>query len=127
MAVSRRKLVRVVVDRMESHGSELALRELAAYIVAHHMAKQAQLIINDLERELAARGRVVADVSTARPLDDSARKVVLDYIRTHTDAKKDVALREHIDESLIGGVLVRAGGHELDTTIKTKLKRLQGL
>lgn len=126
MMVSRRKLVRTVVDRIESQGSKTALKELAAYIVAHRITKQTELIINDLERELAARGRVVADAYAARPLDDSTRKVVLDYVKKQTDAR-DVVLREHIDESLIGGVLVQAGGHQLDTTIKTKLKRLKTL
>jgi F0F1-type ATP synthase delta subunit len=126
MTVSRRKLVRAVVDRMESHGSKQALSELAAYIVDHRLTKQAGLIISDIERELAARGRVVARVSAARPLDDSTRTVVLDYIKKHTSAR-DVTLHEHTDESLIGGVLVNFNGQQLDTTVKTKLKRLKTL
>lgn len=126
MAASRRKLVRAVVDRMESEGSAAALHELAAYIVLHRLTKQTELIISDIERELAARGRVVADVTTARPLDDSTRSVVLAYVK-ELQSSKDVNLREHIDESLIGGVLINSGGHQLDTTIKTKLKRLKTL
>jgi F0F1-type ATP synthase delta subunit len=126
MVVSRRKLVHTVVDRMQSQGSKPALRELAAYIVTNRLGKQAELIVSDIERELAARGRVVADVTAARPLDDSTRKVLLDYVKKHTDSS-DVTLREHTDESIIGGVLVNAGGHQLDTTIKTKLKRLKVL
>ena len=126
MVVSRRKLVRVVVDRMESQGSKQALNELAAYIVTNRLGKQAELIISDIERELAARGRVVADVSAARPLDDSTRAVVLEYVKQHTNAR-DITLREHTDESLIGGVLINTGGLQLDTTIKTKLKRLKTL
>ena len=126
MVVSRRKLVRTVVDRMESQGSKAALNELAAYIVANRITKQRELIISDIERELAARGRVVARVSAARPLDDSTRKLVLDYVKKQTKAD-EVALHEHIDESLIGGVLINAGGHQLDATVKTKLKRLKTL
>jgi len=126
MVVSRRKLVQTIVDRMESHGSKAALSELAAYIVVNRLGKQTELIVSDIERELAARGRVVADVTAARPLDDSTRKLLLDYVKQHTDSS-DVTLREHIDASLIGGVLVNAGGHQLDTTIKSKLKRLKTL
>lgn len=126
MVVSRRKLVHAVVDRMESQGSKPALQELAAYIVVHKLTKQADLIISDIERELAARGRVVTYVTTARPLDDSTRSVVLGYVKQYANAK-DVTLHESIDESLIGGVLIDTGGHQLDTTIKTKLKRLKTL
>lgn len=126
MLASRRKLARTVVDRMESIGQAKALQELAAYIVTNHLQKQSELILNDLERELAARGRVVADVTTARPLDDSTRAIVLDYIRRATNAH-DVTLRESIDASVIGGVRIDTGTHQLDTTIATKLKRLRTL
>ena len=126
MVVSRRKLVHAVVDRMESQGSKLAIRELAAYIATNRLGKQVELIVNDIERELAARGRVVADAYVARPLDDSTRKLLLDYVKQYSDSN-DVTLREHTDPSLIGGVLVNVGGHQLDTTIKSKLKRLKTL
>lgn len=126
MLASRRKLARTVVDRMESIGQKQALQELAAYIVDHRLQNQSELITNDIERELAARGRVVADVTTARPLDDSARAAVLEYIRKATNAQ-DVSLRESTDAALIGGVRIDTGTHQLDTTIETKLKRLRTL
>ena len=126
MLASRRKLALTVVDRMESIGQKKALQELAAYIVEHHLQNQSELITNDIERELAARGRVVASVTTARPLDDSTRATVLGYIREQTNAQ-DVTLRESIDASLIGGVRIDTGTHQLDTTIATKLKRLKTL
>lgn len=126
MLASRRKLAQTVVDRMESLGSKKALQELAAYIITNRLQNQSELIIDDLERELAARGRVVANVTTARPLDGSTRAAVLDYIRKQTDAT-DVEMRESTDASLIGGVLIDTGTHQLDTTIATKLKRLKTL
>lgn len=126
MAISRRKLAATVVDRMEKLGSTQAMQELAAYIIDHRLTGSAPMIISDIEAELASRGRVVADVVSARPLDATLRDHIRALVTRQTDAA-DVTLREAVNPELIGGIQLRAGGYELDSTIATKIKRLKTL
>jgi F-type H+-transporting ATPase subunit delta len=126
MVASRRKLAKTVVDRMEKLGSKQALNELAAYMITHHQTGDAPIIVSDIEAELASRGRVVADVISARPLDVTLRDQLSKLVAKHTNAS-EVTLREEVDPELIGGVQLRAGGYELDSTIATKIKRLKTL
>jgi F-type H+-transporting ATPase subunit delta len=124
MAVSRRVLVRTIVDQLEHEDVANVMKHLAAYVIEHKLTKQLDLIVADIEAELARRNKVVADVTTARPLADESRKAILDYVRGITDAS-DPELRETVDESLLGGVIIRVAGTELDSSLKTKLNRLK--
>lgn len=124
MAVSRRVLVRTIVDQLESEKMAEVMRRLAAYVIENKLSSQIELIIADIEAELTRRKVVIADVMTARPLVDESREAILDYIRGLTSVK-DPELRETIDESLLGGVIIKVAGTELDSSLKTKLQRLK--
>lgn len=122
--VSRRVLVRTVVDQLESEKMAVVMKRLAAYVIEHKLSSQIELIISDIERELAKRNIVIADVVTARPLVDASREAILDYIRGLTNSKNP-ELRETVDESLLGGAIIKVAGRELDSSLKTKLNRLK--
>lgn len=124
MAISRRILVRTIVDQLENEAVPVVMRRLAAYVIEHKMSRQLELILADTEAELARRGTVVADVTSARPLADESREAILDYIRGLTNVQKP-ELREKVDTDLLGGVIVRVAGTELDSSLKTKLQRLK--
>ena len=124
MATSRRVLVRTIVDQLETESTEVVMKRLAAYIIDHKLSSQIELIIADVEAELARRNVVIADVITARPLVEASREAILDYIRDITKAKSP-ELRESVDESLLGGAIIRVAGTELDSSLKTKLQRLK--
>jgi len=124
MAISRRLLVRAIADQLENESSSVVMRRLAAYIIEHRMSRQLELILADVETELARRGTVVADVTSARPLAEESRDAILDYIRGLTGAQHPT-LREKIDEELLGGVIVKVAGTELDSSLRTKLQRLK--
>lgn len=124
MAISRRLLVRAIVDQLEKESSSVVMRRLAAYVIEHKMSRQIELILADVEAELARRGTVIADVTSARPLAEESREAILDYIRGLTGDKQP-ALREKVDEELLGGVIVRVAGTELDSSLRTKLQRLK--
>ena len=97
---------------------------MADVSIEHRLSSQIELIIADIEAELARRSVVIADVITARPLVDASREAILDYIRDLTKAKHP-ELRESVDESLLGGAIIRVAGTELDSSLKTKLQRLK--
>jgi F0F1-type ATP synthase delta subunit len=126
MIASRRKLAKTVVDRMETLGAKQALNELAAYILVHHLKSSVKMIVSDVEAELASRGRVVARVVSARPLDDELRASLRELVANHANAT-EVALHEELNPELIGGLQLSAAGYELDTSIASKIKQLSTL
>ena len=62
-------------------------------------------------------------VVTAKPLDDDSRKEVMSYIEKQSNSK--IELKEIIDESLIGGAIIRMDDKQLDASISSKLKSLK--
>jgi F-type H+-transporting ATPase subunit delta len=64
-----------------------------------------------------------AEVTTAIPLDDEDKRRLSEHLSA-TVGKK-VALKPKVDPSVIGGIVVRAGGKLLDGSTRTKLAALK--
>ena len=75
--------------------------------------------------ELAAtsRGEASADVTSASPLADGQRKSLADTLKKKLG--KTVTLTEHVDPSLIGGLVVKVGSRMIDSSLKTKLTAIK--
>lgn len=76
-------------------------------------------------RRIAAdhRGETTAEVTTAHALtaeQESELKAALKSI-----ANKEVALNVTVDPSLLGGLVVKMGSRQIDTSLKTKLASLK--
>lgn len=124
--VSRRRLAQVVVQLLNDKNVSKShvLRMLAAYLIVHKQEKRADLVLLDIAREYATQqGHLYADVSSAFPLDASARTELQQYLKQQTGATS-VELNESIDQALLAGVVVRTSDEELDTSAATKLNRL---
>ncbi|MEM9782279.1 MAG: F0F1 ATP synthase subunit delta [Pseudomonadota bacterium] len=76
-------------------------------------------------RQLLAehRGEVTAEVASARPLSDAQRDALSKTLRKALG--RDVALDLTVDETLIGGLVVKVGSKMIDTSIRSKLNRLK--
>ena len=123
--VSRRQLARqfaASLKRGEAH--DKLIKQLAAYLLDHHQLANLDLYVADIEAELARDGVVVADVTTAKPLDDATRTRVKDYVQKSSGASA-VTLREHVDEAIIGGIVIKTSGHELDASVAAQLRQLK--
>ncbi len=70
-----------------------------------------------------ARAKVTAEVVTAFEIDDQTRSKLCEQLGRLT--KKDVHLRARVDESILGGAIVRIGDKVLDGSIRSKLKQLR--
>ena len=70
------------------------------------------------------RGEVSAEVISAVALDAHHEARITEAIGRITQSDK-IALRASVDASLIGGLVVRIGSRMIDTSIKTKLNRLE--
>lgn len=70
-----------------------------------------------------ARGEVAADVTSAHALTDDQQAELRQTLKAV--AGKDVALNLTVDPSILGGLVVRIGSRQIDTSLKTKLNSLK--
>lgn len=119
--VSRRKLADYSADRLIAGESvEAVLRDIAAYLIAMRRTREQELVVRDIEGALARRGVVIADVTSARPINASLSK----QVKEMTGASS-VQLRSSIDETVLGGVRIDIPGKRFDGTIRRKLNALK--
>jgi F-type H+-transporting ATPase subunit delta len=76
------------------------------------------------EQTLAELGIVVADVTTAAPIDKAAEAAITTQLSKIVG--KQVQVRTHVDESIIGGVVARVGDQLIDGSVSNQLRRLRG-
>ena len=109
--------------------------------LAHNVFAQANPVLVDVLAVMAERGdfallsRVwesygeqverklnvtVVDVTTVVPLDDHLREVITK--KSEADLGTKVVLRESIDKSLIGGILMSANGKRIDASMTSQLE-----
>ena len=69
------------------------------------------------------KGIITADGATTFPLSDDLRAEVVKIVKSISG--KEVELNEKVDESLIGGFLIRVGDKQIDETIQSKLNDLR--
>ena len=69
------------------------------------------------------KGEVTADVRTATALSAEQEKTLAETLKGSVG--KDVKMDITVDESLIGGLIVRVGSKMIDTSIRSKLMSLQ--
>ena len=76
-------------------------------------------------RELAARhrGEVAAEVTSARKLTAAQEKELGETLKGITG--KDVTMNVTVDPSILGGLIVKVGSRQIDTSIRTKLSTLK--
>ena len=76
-------------------------------------------------REVIAdeKGEVTADVQSAHALSDDQQAELAKTLKASVG--KDVKMKLSVDESLIGGLIVKVGSKMIDTTIRSKLAALQ--
>ena len=70
-----------------------------------------------------AQGRLQVVVTTAQPLDASALNSLREKLKSMLNA--DVVLANKVDESVIGGLLVRIGDTVFDGSVDGQLKQMQ--
>ncbi|MEQ1899592.1 MAG: F0F1 ATP synthase subunit delta [Devosia sp.] len=70
-----------------------------------------------------SRGEVSAEVTSATPLNGAQLKSLADTLKAKIG--KTVTLTEHVDPSLIGGLVVKVGSQMIDSSLKTKLSAMK--
>ena len=81
-------------------------------------------IIAEFKRLAAAsRNEVSAEVTSAAPLSSAQEKELVAVLKDKVG--KDITLITRVDESLIGGLVVKVGSQMIDSSLKTKLSAMK--
>lgn len=82
-----------------------------------------QLLSALTEMIATEKGEVTAEVTAARALSAAQSKKLAETLKARVG--KTVKLKTTVDESLIGGLVVKLGSTMIDTSVKAKLAALQ--
>lgn len=81
-------------------------------------------LVTDLHARIAAeKGEVTAEVTSAAALSADQAKKLAATLKARVG--KDVKLKTAVDETLIGGLVVKLGSTMIDTSVRSKLAALQ--
>ncbi len=125
--VSRRKLAKYVAEQIIA-GNDTIMEEIASLLVYEKRQREIELLVRDVEAELAEHGEIVASVESARKLDVDTKREIEKYLMSAVGAnnnKSKVTLKESINPTLIGGFKLRTPTATLDATIAKKLNDLR--
>ena len=118
---SQRRGAFAVLDRA-AIGPEV--RNLVGVLIGNRRLSQLPQVAAAFGRELAVRrGQQSADVTSAHALTDTQRAQIA--ARLTEAGYSGIRLSEHVDPSILGGLIVRIGSRLYDNSIKSKLQRLQ--
>ena len=69
------------------------------------------------------RGEMMAEVVSATTLTDSQLSAISDQLRGATG--KNVVVRSRVDETLLGGLIIKMGSRMMDSSLNSKLERMK--
>lgn len=109
---------------LERAGVGIEVRNLIGVMIINRRLSKLPEVAASFGALLAARrGQQIADVSTAHPLSDTQRAQIT--ARLTEAGYSGVQLRESVDATLLGGLVIRIGSRLYDNSLKSKLQRLQ--
>lgn len=123
-----------IVSRAEQEGAISAIaqhlklpqelsRGLALMAQKRRLFAVPQLIVQLRAKIADQKGEVQADVTSAKALTKTQADKLVQTLKANIG--KDVKINATVDESLIGGIIVKVGSKMIDTSIRSKLASLQ--
>jgi F-type H+-transporting ATPase subunit delta len=71
----------------------------------------------------ARKGETAAAVVSAKPLSPAQRAALQAALKS--SIKREIRMTESVDPSLLGGLIVKVGSRQIDSSLKSKLARLE--
>ena len=117
----KQKVIATVAAKMQLDGG---VTNFIRLIVNHGRTESFREIEKALAEELNARmGIELAEVTSAKPLNESERRELTSALERRTGKKIEARFRE--DGSLLGGAVVRVGSTVYDGSVRERLNRLR--
>jgi F-type H+-transporting ATPase subunit delta len=108
---------------LEKQGFSLTIRNFVNVVIANRRLRDLPALIAGFAAYVARkRGEIVADVASAHALSDVQRTQL--RARLTESGYSNVKLIEHVDASLLGGMVLKVGTRIYDTSLRSRLQRL---
>lgn len=118
---TQQKALRAVLS---AEGFSKLILDFVGVVVANRRARELAAIVSGFAALVAQRrGIVVAQVSTARPLTPTQEAALRARLIEAGYAKVEIATS--VDPELLGGMTLRVGARLYDTSLRSRLQRLQ--
>ena len=122
--LSRDEQARAMAAVLEKAGATPLTRQFIGVVAGNRRLFALPGMIKAYLAELAhRRGEMTADVTAAAALSDAQTKALVDQLKKAVGAK--VAVNVSVDPSLLGGLVVKVGSRMIDSSLRTKLSKLQ--
>lgn len=109
---------------LEAQGFSKPVRDFVGVIASNRRLSALRAIVGAFASLVAARrGIITAHVATAHPLNDVQRQQL--RARLIEAGYNNVNIDEQIQPDLLGGLVVKIGARLYDTSLKSRLQRLQ--
>ena len=107
--------------------NHISVDSLGFLLTVIEKKRQAELIsildyVIDCIKELLLIGK--ATVTTALPLDDSKKDKIVDEL-LKSSHYKSLEVAYVVDESIIGGIVIRIGDRVVDSSVKTRIEKMR--
>jgi F-type H+-transporting ATPase subunit delta len=115
---------RAALAVLEQQGFGKQVRDFVGVISANRRLRNLRAIVNAFSALVAERrGIITAHVASAHPLNDVQRQQL--RARLIEAGFGNVNILESVEPDLLGGLVVRIGARLYDTSLKSRLQRLQ--
>lgn len=122
--ISREDQARAVNAVLDRAGISGLTRKFISVVTAKRRLFALEAMIKAYLAELARRrGEITADVIAAIPLTPAQTNSLTDQLKRLVGSKVTVNLT--VDPSLLGGMIVKVGSRMIDSSLRTKLSKLQ--
>ena len=109
---------------LEKAGAGELCRRFVLVVAANRRLFALPQMIDAYLAELARRrGEVTAHVTAAKALSSAQQDALMGALRQAVGSKVELDLK--VDSSLLGGLVVRVGSRMIDTSLRSKLQRLE--
>lgn len=122
--ISRAEQGQAMLAIMEAAEQDPLTRKFVGLVAANRRLFALGAMIDAFLAELASRrGEITAHVASVSALSEAQVKAVAAALGKALGGK--VAVEHEIDPSLLGGLVVRVGSRMVDTSLRTKLQKLE--
>src|SRR3546814_470100 len=122
--ITREEQRRAMAAVLDKAGIGAITRNFVLVVAQNHRLFALPAMIEAYLAELARRrGEIAAKVTSARTLSDAQQAALLETLRASVGSKVQLDLK--VDPALIGGLVVKVGSRMIDSSLRSKLQRLQ--
>lgn len=117
---------RNTIARNVFSGANPALVDVLAVMAERGDIDYLSRVVDGIDDLLASElNTMVVDVTTVVPLDDHLRELITK--KAESELGKSVVLNEHIDKSLIGGVVLSTNNERIDASVLSQVENARNV